>query len=50
MIVVTLLYGLLAFIEVGLVLRVIKNGPSEELDYADPELGGSDQHKLVMSY
>ena len=50
MIVFTLLYGILAFIEVGLVLRVIKNGPSEELDYADPELGGSDQHKLVMSY
>jgi cytochrome d ubiquinol oxidase subunit I len=50
MIVFTLLYGILAFIEVGLVLRVIKNGPSEELDYEDPELGGSDQHKLVMSY
>ena len=50
MIVFTLLYGILAFIEVGLVLRVIKNGPSEELDYADPELGGSDQQKLVMSY
>jgi cytochrome d ubiquinol oxidase subunit I len=50
MIVFTLLYGILAFIEVGLVLRVIKNGPSEELDYAEPELGGSDQQKLVMSY
>ena len=50
MIVFTLLYGILAFIEVGLVLRVIKNGPSEELDYADPELGGSDKQKLVMSY
>ena len=50
MIVFTLLYGILAFIEVGLVLKVIKNGPSEELDYADPELGGSDQQKLVMSY
>jgi cytochrome d ubiquinol oxidase subunit I len=50
MIVFTLLYGILAFIEVGLVLRLIKNGPSEELDYEDPELGGSDQHKLVMSY
>ena len=50
MIVFTLLYGILAFIEVGLILKVIKNGPSEELDYADPELGGSDQQKLVMSY
>ena len=50
MIVFTLLYGILAFIEVGLILKVIKNGPSEELDYVDPELGGSDQQKLVMSY
>ena len=50
MIVFTLLYGILAFIEVGLILKVINNGPSEELDYADPELGGSDQQKLVMSY
>jgi cytochrome d ubiquinol oxidase subunit I len=50
LIVFTLLYGILAFIEVGLILKVIKNGPSEELDYADPEIGGSDQQKLVMSY
>jgi cytochrome d ubiquinol oxidase subunit I len=50
MIVFTLLYGILAFIEVGLILKVIKNGPSEELDYADPELGGSDNQNLVMSY
>jgi cytochrome bd ubiquinol oxidase subunit I len=50
MIVFTLLYGILAFIEVGLILRVIEIGPTEELDYEDPELGGSDQQKLVMSY
>jgi cytochrome d ubiquinol oxidase subunit I len=50
MIVFTLLYGVLAFIEFGLILRVIKNGPSEELDYENPELGGSDQKNLVMSY
>jgi len=50
MIVFTLLYGVLAVIEIGLTLKVIKNGPSEELDYADPELGGTDQQNLVMSY
>ena len=50
MIVFTLLYGVLAFIEFGLILRVIKNGPSEEMDYENPELGGSDQKNLVMSY
>ena len=50
MIVFTLLYGVLAVIEIGLTLKVIKNGPSEEMDYADPELGGSDQQNLVMSY
>ena len=50
MIVFTLLYGVLAFIEVGLTLKVIKNGPAEELDYEDPKLGGSDDKKLVMAY
>ena len=50
MIVFTLLYGVLAFIEVGLTLRVIKNGPAEELDYVDPKLGGSDDKQLVMAY
>ena len=50
MIVFTLLYGVLAFIEVGLTLRVIKMGPSEELDYADPQLGGSEDKQLVMAY
>jgi cytochrome d ubiquinol oxidase subunit I len=50
MIVFTLLYGVLAFIEVGLVLKVIKNGPAVELDYEDPELGGSESKPLVMAY
>jgi cytochrome d ubiquinol oxidase subunit I len=50
MIVFTLLYGVLAFIEVGLTLRVIKNGPAIELDYENPQLGGSSDKPLVMSY
>jgi cytochrome d ubiquinol oxidase subunit I len=50
MIVFTLLYGVLAFIEVGLTLKVIKNGPAEELDYENPNLGGSDDKQLVMAY
>ena len=50
MIVFTLLCGVLAFIEVGLTLKVIKNGPAEELDYEDPKLGGSDDKQLVMAY
>ena len=50
MIVFTLLYGVLAFIEVGLTLKVIKNGPAEELDYEDPKLSGSDEKQLVMAY
>jgi cytochrome d ubiquinol oxidase subunit I len=50
MIVFTLLYGVLAFIEFGLILKVIKNGPTEELDYEDPELGGSDDKQLLMAY
>jgi len=50
MIAFTVLYGILAFIEVGLTLRVIKMGPAEELDYVDPQLGGSADKPLVMSY
>jgi cytochrome bd ubiquinol oxidase subunit I len=50
MIVFTLLYGVLAFIEIGLVLKVIKNGPATELDFEDPQLGGSDSKPLVMAY
>jgi cytochrome d ubiquinol oxidase subunit I len=50
MIVFTLLYGVLAFIEIGLTLKVIKNGPAEEFDYEDPQLGGSEDKQLVMAY
>lgn len=50
MIVFTLLYGVLAYIEVGLVLKVIKNGPAPELDYEDPKIGGSESKPLVMAY
>ena len=50
MITFTILYGLLAFIEFGLILKVIKNGPAEELDYEDPKLGGSEDKQLVMAY
>jgi cytochrome d ubiquinol oxidase subunit I len=50
MIVFTLLYGFLAVIEVGLTLKVIKNGPAPEVDYEDPKLGGSADKPLVMSY
>ena len=50
MIVFTLLYGVLAFIEIGLTLKVIQNGPAEEFDYEDPQIGGSDKQTLVMSY
>lgn len=50
MIVFTLLYGVLAVIEVGLTLKVIKNGPQEESDYEDPSFGGSSDKPLVMSY
>ena len=50
MIVFTLLYGVLAFIEFGLIMKVIKNGPTEEFDYENPELGGSEDKQLVMAY
>lgn len=50
MIVFTLLYGVLAFIEVGLTLKVIQNGPAPEVDFEDPQFGGSTDKPLVMSY
>lgn len=50
MIVFTLLYGVLAFIEFGLIMKVIKIGPAEEIDYEDPQLGGSEDKQLVMAY
>jgi cytochrome d ubiquinol oxidase subunit I len=50
MIVFTILYGALAVIEFGLIRRVIHLGPLDEVDYADPQLGGSDTKQLVASY
>ena len=50
MIVFTVLYGFLAFIEIGLTLKVIQNGPAPESDYEDPQFGGSADKPLVMSY
>lgn len=50
MIVFTLLYGLLAVIELKLILRTISNGPMPESDFEDPKLGGSDSKPLVMAY
>lgn len=46
----TLLYGLLAFIEVGLILRTIHIGPRPEVDYEVSAVGGSDDRPLVMAY
>jgi cytochrome d ubiquinol oxidase subunit I len=46
----TLLYGVLAFIEVGLILRTIYIGPRPEVDYEVDSVGGSDNRPLVMSY
>lgn len=50
MIVFTLLYGVLAVIEFGLIRKVIQNGPQIELDYADPQIGGDAQKPLVAAY
>ena len=50
MIAFTLLYGVLAVIEFGLIRKVIKNGPQIELDYADPQFGGDAQKPLVATY
>jgi len=50
MIAFTILYGALAVIEFGLIRRVIHLGPLDEVDYADPQLGGSDTKQLVASY
>jgi len=50
MIVFTLLYGFLAFIEVGLILRTIQIGPKEEFEHEVLTIGGADDRPLVMSY
>ena len=50
MIAFTALYGILAFIEVGLILKTINIGPRPEEDYEVTSLGGSVDRPLVMSY
>ena len=50
MIAFTLLYGVLAVIEVGLILKTIQIGPRAEVDHDVSTIGGSDERPLVMSY
>lgn len=50
MIVFTLLYGVLAVIEVGLILKTVQIGPRAEVDHDVSTIGGSDERPLVMSY
>ena len=50
MVAFTLLYGVLAFIEVGLILKTIHIGPRPEEDYEVASIGGSVDRPLVMSY
>jgi cytochrome d ubiquinol oxidase subunit I len=45
------LYGVLAAIEVKIMLRAIKLGPDEHVSYSEPtEVGGSSDKPLAMSY
>ncbi len=46
----TLLYGVLAVIEVGLILKTIQIGPRPEADFEVTSVGGADDRPLVMSY
>jgi cytochrome d ubiquinol oxidase subunit I len=50
MIAFTLLYGVLAVIEVGLILKTVQIGPRAEVDHDISSIGGSDERPLVMSY
>lgn len=50
MIAFTLLYGVLAVIEVGLIFKTIQIGPRAEVDHDISTIGGSDERPLVMSY
>ena len=50
MIAFTLLYGVLAVIEVGLIFKTIQIGPRAEVDHDISSIGGSDERPLVMSY
>ena len=46
----TLLYGVLAVIEVGLIFKTVQVGPKPEVDYDVESVGGSADRPLVMSY
>ena len=46
----TILYGVLAVIEVGLILKTIQIGPREESAHTVTTIGGADDRPLVMSY
>jgi cytochrome d ubiquinol oxidase subunit I len=50
MIAFTLLYGVLAVIEVGLIFKTVQIGPRAEVDHDISSIGGSDERPLVMSY
>jgi len=50
MIAFTVLYGVLAIIEVGLILKTVQMGPRPEVDTLVEKIGGSDDRPLAMSY
>ena len=50
MIAFTVLYGILAVIEFGLMFRAIKVGPEPIEDHPDVEIGGDENRSLVMAY
>lgn len=50
MIAFTVLYGVLAVIEVGLILKTVQMGPRPEVETIVENVGGSDDRPLAMSY
>lgn len=50
MVAFTVLYGVLAVIEVGLILKTIQMGPRPEVETLVENVGGSDDRPLAMSY
>jgi cytochrome bd-type quinol oxidase subunit 1 len=50
MIAFTVLYGILAVIEFGLMFRAIKVGPEPIENHPDVEIGGDENRSLVMAY
>ena len=50
MIAFTILYGILAVIEFGLMFRAIKVGPEPIENHPDVEIGGDENRSLVMAY